>query len=162
MLYLSTLAFNGIYRVNRAGQFNVPYGERTYGEDLWTQDKFNAYSEALKTATLSSDDFAPAVARAQPTDLIYFDPPYTVTHENNGFVKYNQQIFSWEDQQRLAQLAADLSCRGCQVVVSNAFHPTVRRLYPDFIAHVVSRSSTMAADTTKRRHVHEYLFHSDR
>ena len=63
---------------------------------------------------------------------MYFDPPYTVAHNNNGFVKYNASIFSWDDQQRLASHAALLVERGCKVVVSNADHKSIRALYRRF------------------------------
>lgn len=158
VIYLSTLAFNGIYRVNKAGHFNVPYGNREYSADLWSADRLTSYSKALRKAVILGRDFAFVLDTASAGDFLYFDPPYTVTHSNNGFVKYNGTIFSWQDQQRLANVVAELDRRGCRVVVSNAFHPSVRALYPNLEASVVTRSSTMAADITKRRPVQEYLF----
>lgn len=158
IIYLSTLAFNGIYRVNKSGQFNVPYGGRPYSGDPWQVERLSAYSVALKHAELTADDFEMAVTDTASGDLVYFDPPYTVTHSNNGFVKYNDKIFSWSDQKRLADVSQDLSHRGCQVIVTNAFHPSVRQLYPKFRAIEASRLSMMAADKSKRRRVQEYIF----
>lgn len=158
LVYLTTLAFNGIYRVNLAGQFNVPYGRRQYGDGIWCLEKLRLYSETLRTAELVTEDFEGSVSKARPGDLIYFDPPYTVTHNNNGFVKYNDKIFSWRDQERLADVARDLDKRGCHVLVSNAFHPALRDLYGNFQASVVHRTSMMAADISKRRPIQEYIF----
>ena len=99
-IYLNRVCWNGLYRVNRAGKFNVPIGTKTtfeidHGE--WKQA-----SELLKKASISSGDFNDTVAKAQRNDFVYCDPPYTVTHNNNGFVKYNEDIFKWDDQVRLS------------------------------------------------------------
>ncbi len=69
---------------------------------------------------------------AKVGDFIYFDPPYTVAHGNNGFLKYNAHIFSWSDQIRLATIARDLAKHGCHVIVSNADHPSILELYSCF------------------------------
>ena len=155
-VYLTTLAFNGIYRVNANGRFNTPYGGRPYAS-LRNPSWLQPLSDALQGVTLASSDFASTVAGAVPGDLIYLDPPYTVAHENNGFVRYNERIFSFADQVRLAHLARDLVARGCTVLVSNARHDSIRELYSDFEAVTIGRRSTMAADASMRRAVEEYL-----
>lgn len=155
-IYLTTLAFNGIYRVNRAGQFNVPYGARTYGK-LGTGKQLRVYGEALEGAAVMSTDFEEAVDSASAGDVVYLDPPYTVAHSNNGFIKYNHRLFSWDDQERLAAVVAELDRRGCAVIVSNAFHSSIARLYAQFAHFVVSRHSVMAADASHRGKIREYL-----
>jgi DNA adenine methylase len=157
LIYLTTLAFNGIYRVNRRGEFNVPYGGRAYpalGSDGWLRP----YANALKAARLQTGDFQEVVATAVRGDLIYLDPPYTVAHSNNGFLRYNEHIFSWKDQQRLAALAAGLDRKGCIVIVSNAAHDSVRGLYRTFRAVSASRRSLIAADPAHRRDTGELVF----
>jgi DNA adenine methylase len=89
---------------------------------------------------------------------VYFDPPYTVTHNNNGFVKYNDRIFSWADQERLALFAKKLNQRGCKVLVSNADHDTVRGLYGSFDEVRIRRASVIAASSHHRKPVTESLF----
>lgn len=158
-IYLTTLAFNGIYRVNRDGKFNVPYGGRTYGA-LGTPEQLRPYREALLAAEIMSGDFEVALDGAKCGDVIYLDPPYTVAHSNNGFLKYNDRIFSWNDQQRLASVARELDRRGCVVIVSNAHHESIAALYAGFRAHLVSRTSVMAADKSKRKAIQEYVFTS--
>ncbi|HWZ50174.1 MAG TPA: DNA adenine methylase [Granulicella sp.] len=91
-VYLTSLSFNGIYRQNLKGVFNVPYGYKAT-KQLPTYDELLAASVALKGATLMSTDFEEATASAESGDTVYFDPPYTVAHNNNGFVKYNASIF---------------------------------------------------------------------
>jgi DNA adenine methylase len=159
-VYLSTLAFNGIHRVNRLGQFNVPYGGRTYSE-LGFGQSLAKYSQALAHAEIRSGDFERSVDSAAAGDVVYLDPPYTVAHSNNGFLKYNARIFSWSDQVRLATLANDLDRRGCHVIVSNANHSSLLPLYSKFRMSVVPRNSTMAATSGKRGRVEECLFTND-
>jgi len=156
-IYLSTLAFNGIYRVNRSGRFNVPYGHRTYS-DLGGQTRLRQYAKAFENAELLAADFEVALGSAGQGDFVYLDPPYTVRHTNNGFVKYNARIFSWADQERLADVATRLSARGCHVIVSNASHDSVRRLYAAFEEIPVTRESGVAANPGARGPVSESLF----
>lgn len=156
LIYLTTLAFNGIYRVNRQGEFNVPYGGRTY-EGLGANATLLKYAEALAGAEITSGDFEHGLDGVERGDLVYLDPPYTVAHSNNGFMRYNEKIFSWADQQRLAQVAASLALRGAYVIVSNANHPSIRELYEGFDALVVERPSAMAADIKRRGIVEELI-----
>ncbi len=156
LIFLTTLAFNGIYRVNRRGEFNVPYGGREY-PSLGARGSLDPYAKALRGARISSGDFEQAVSRARSGDFVYLDPPYTVAHTNNGFLRYNESIFSWRDQQRLAALATELDKRGCAVIVSNAAHESVRGLYTGFRSVSVSRRSLIAADPTHRQSTDELV-----
>jgi DNA adenine methylase len=158
LIYLCTLSFNGIYRQNLSGEFNVPYGYKTHINPC-DEEKLKQISRDLQGTKLVVGDFEEPTKSAQKGDFIYFDPPYTVAHGNNGFIKYNAKIFSWTDQKRLACLAADLKHRGCVVVVSNADHPSIRDLYTDFKVRIVERPSIMAASSTFRRTVSECLFY---
>jgi DNA adenine methylase len=158
-LYLAKLSFNGIYRKNRDGEFNVPYGHKSH---LAVCDKPSiiAASAALQSARTDCVDFEVALRQARPNDVIYLDPPYTVAHGNNGFVKYNAKIFSWSDQERLASIAVDLVRRGCRVVISNADHPSIIRLYSTFQMTRISRSSRIAASVDSRKRITECVFHN--
>lgn len=157
MLYLCSLSFNGIYRVNLRGEHNVPYGRKTHVLPC-DPNLIRGASRLLNTANLSHGDFRVVLEAVQAADLVYFDPPYTVAHSQNGFIKYNQTIFSWSDQQRLAVLAEELRQHGCFVLVSNAEHQTIRDLYPHFDAVEITRHSIIAASSTARRQVTELLF----
>lgn len=155
-IYLCTLAFNGIYRVNRKGSFNVPYGRKQHL--LVAQaDQLLAASNALRGCTLRHCDFEESLKEASDGDLVYLDPPYTVAHGNNGFRKYNAQIFSWADQSRLAAVARQLVDRGCHVIISNAHHESIWELYPGFEQVVVTRPSRVAASASGRRAVEELI-----
>jgi len=159
-LYLNRTAFGGIYRVNREGKFNVPFGggERT-PEILWRQSLLVGASELLAGVHIRHADFEPMIDLAQRGDVVYCDPTYTVAHENNGFVRYNERNFSWADQVRLAGAARRASARGAAVFVSNAEHRCIRRLYGEGAFRVLERNSRVSSDVRKRRPVRELLVH---
>jgi DNA adenine methylase len=90
-------------------------------------------------------------------DLVYMDPPYTVTHEDNNFIEYNARIFTWQDQIRLKDLVFRLTSKGVKVIVSNAAHCAIEELYHDFKIHTVSRSSVLAAKNSARRKINEFI-----
>lgn len=159
LIYLTTLSFNGIHRVNLAGQFNVPYGYKTYLHAC-DYDKIRAASNTLRSASIKCQDFELGVADARCGDFVYLDPPYTVAHGSNGFLKYNAKIFSWTDQERLANVARSLVSRGCCVVISNADHPSIRKLYTGFKIAKVERYSVIASRSRFRRRITECLFYA--
>ncbi len=160
-IYLTKLSFNGIYRVNLAGEFNVPYGGKTHIQPL-DEESIMSTSCLLGRCRLVHGDFESAVESAGAGDVVYLDPPYTVAHGENGFVKYNARIFSWEDQERLAHLAEELDQRGVIVIVSNADHHSVERLYSGFQKVVIHRASQIAASAQYRRPITECIFHNGR
>ncbi len=155
-LYLTTLAFNGIYRVNRHGEFNVPYGYKTH-LCVYQPEKIMRISQVLAKCDLECIDFEEALKRARPGDLIYLDPPYTVAHGQNGFRKYNAKIFSWGDQDRLARALHVLDKKGCYIIMSNASHSSINNLYRGFTRLTVERPSVIAASADYRCRVSESL-----
>ncbi|MGE0275524.1 MAG: DNA adenine methylase [Nitrospiraceae bacterium] len=157
-LYLNRTAFGGIYRLNKKGQFNVPYGGgiRT-PSPLWRDNLVTSSSQSLQGVTLKISDFEPMLDRAVTGDAVYCDPTYTVAHENNGFVRYNEKNFSWADQERLAAAALRAYKRGALVIISNAYHASIRKLYREFTARRFTRKSLVSASANARRTVHEYL-----
>ena len=158
-LYLNRTAFLGLYRVNRDGAFNVPYGggERT-PKVLYNTAILQEAARALEGAALKSSDFEESIAQAQDGDLVYCDPTYTVLHNSNGFLRYNEAIFSWDDQVRLATASAAASKRGALVIVSNADHPTVSALYPSSIRLRFERFSLVSPRTDGRKVISEALY----
>jgi DNA adenine methylase len=149
LLYLNRTCYNGLYRVNRRGEFNVPIGTKT-SVKLPTDD-FPAISRALKHATIKMCDFSENIDNARNGDFIFADPPYTVKHNKNGFLKYNENIFSWSDQERLMDCLLKASRRGVKILVSNANHKSVRDLY-EGIGEVleVSRHSVIGGGNSYR------------
>lgn len=160
-IFLNRTCWNGLYRVNGEGQFNVPIGRFKRPRVLDRRILLGA-SAALRRARLSTSDFEKAVESARAGDFVYLDPPYTVKHDNNGFLRYNQRLFTWSDQERLARVAARLSTLGCRVVVTNAHHRNILSLYPDFHITTLLRKSMLAGDAAERSTVREVLLSSFR
>lgn len=159
LLYLNRTCWNGLYRVNRKGRFNTPFG-RFVNPTICDSGRLRASARLLHRTRLRDGDFAEVVAEATRGDLVYFDPPYITGHQHNGFLKYNAPLFSWEDQQRLAQIAKELSGRGVHVLISNADHLTVRQLYAGFHCYRVRRKSLIAGPVDSRGVVTEVLVSS--
>lgn len=159
-IYLMTLSFNGLHRVNLQGKFNVPYNHKTHLNPC-DREKIVKASIALARASIVNCDFEKAVESATHGDFVYFDPPYAVSTGPRRFVKYNDVVFSWEDQIRLALTARRLASRGCYVLVSNASHPKILELYQDygFHSHTITRLSVIAAKSKHRGSITEYLFY---
>jgi len=123
-LYLNHTSFNGIYRVNLAGVYNVPFGHGRTAR-IPTADHLREVSARLRNATLQVDDFEGCLAKVKAGHLVFLDPPYTVAHNQNGFVKYNQRLFSFEDQRRLSKVVDQIKKRRAYYVLANAAHQSI-------------------------------------
>lgn len=155
-IYLNRTCFNGIYRVNLKGEFNVPRGSKT--KVIMPDDDWHGWSMALRNAELLSSDFQPLVDQAEKGDFLFVDPPYTIHHNLNGFIKYNEILFSWSDQIRLAESLDQARKRGARILMTNANHESVRALYGrGFKKSVVSRYSSISAKSEGRSSFEELI-----
>lgn len=153
-LYLNRTCWNGLYRVNKKGQFNVPIG--TKSSVMLDTDDFAAMSRVLSISRLQVSDFEQIIAQAKTGDFVFADPPYTVRHNLNGFVKYNERIFSWEDQKRLKNSLDEASQRGVKFLLTNAAHCSINQLFGDVgLTSVVGRYSVLAGKSDARSPVRE-------
>ena len=128
LIFLNKTCFNGLYRVNRDGRFNVPHG-RYARPRILDRDALLAASAALAGAELRNVDFEEACAGAGPGDFVYFDPPFVPLSATSRFTSYTAGNFGREDQKRLKWRADDLHARGAAVLISNSPHEWVRGLY---------------------------------
>jgi len=140
-LYLNRTCWNGLYRVNRQGQFNVPIGTKT--NVILDTDDFEGLSAVLRGVDVVQSDFASIVDSAVEGDFVFIDPPYTVAHNTNGFVNYNEHLFSWQDQIRLRRHVEHAVDRGVKVLMTNAAHESIYRLYDGFEQIVVDRAGVI-------------------
>lgn len=155
-IYLNRTCWNGLYRVNRRGEFNVPIGTKT--SVLFPDDDFERVANLLSRAELNNQDFDETLSQARYGDLVYVDPPYTVKHNNNGFVKYNENIFSWDDQVRLSASCQAAAERGASILISNADHDSLRCIYEETgVTSSVARASVLAGKSSARQNVTEIL-----
>ncbi len=155
-IYLNKACFNGLYRVNSKGEFNVPFGKK---------DKVNTYEGSnlnLLNYYLSSNnfqilngDFEKAVETAQKGDFIYFDPPYD--SDTSTFTSYTEVGFGKNEQIRLAKVFKDLSNRGCYVMLSNHNTKLINELYSEFNIHVIEAKRNINSNGQKRGTVEEVI-----
>ena len=126
LLYLNRNCFNGLYRENSSGEFNVPYGD--YANPNWVQEpRITAANDALQGVNIFSRDFQYVLEEVEKDDLVYFDPPYKPMERSSSFVEYHNSAFGQEEQQRLADTAVELNKMGVHVVISNS--PAMEELY---------------------------------
>ena len=158
-IHLNKTSFNGIYRVNLKGEYNVPYGKKTYDINFLRELIISA-SEQLKKTIIKNSDFKESLSDVSQGDLVYLDPPYTITHNNNGFVKYNEKLFSFKDQLQLCEFIKEIRDRGAYYILSNAHHPEVKKIYDKFNDNVFSlkRASVVGGKIKSRGIYNEYLF----
>lgn len=155
-LYLNRTCWNGLYRVNLKGEFNVPIG--TKSSVSMDTDNFGLTSKVLEKAEIKCADFESTINCAKKGDFVFVDPPYTVKHNLNGFLKYNEKIFSWEDQLRLKSSIEKALDRGVKVTMSNANHSSIVDLYEDLCEiETISRASVLSGKREFRGKTTELL-----
>ena len=155
-IYLNRTCFNGLYRVNLKGKFNVPKG--TKDNVILGTDDFESVSKRLQKAQLVNKDFEEVINLAEDGDLLFVDPPYTVKHNENGFVKYNEKIFSWEDQIRLKDALLRARDRNVHIVCTNANHKSIRSLFKnEFSLKSLERASVMSGQSKHRGVTNELI-----
>lgn len=148
-IYLNRTCWNGLYRVNGSGKFNVPIG--TKKSALLESDDFEKLSSYFKNVDFKSEDFEVVINQAKAGDFVFVDPPYTVKHNYNGFIGYNEKIFHWDDQVRLSECLKKASERECKVMLTNANHSSIKDLYKDdFEIIELSRNSNIAGISSNR------------
>lgn len=157
-IYLNRCCFNGLFRVNLAGRFNVPIGTKAFVLD--DKDEFHRWSKHLENAEIILGDFEEIIDQCGPGDMLFVDPPYTVAHNTNGFIEYNERIFSWNDQVRLAAALNRARARGATFLLTNADHESVRALYPQEFMISETRGSEMASRSSFRGSTTELLIAS--
>ena len=154
-IYLNKTCFNGLYRVNKRGEFNVPVG-RYKKPNIANIDNLFAVAKALQGVGISCMDFSDITPKKG--DFVYFDPPYHPLN-SKSFTSYTAQNFSQEDQTRLRNFCIDLSSCGVNLMISNSNVDLIRSLYgtPPFNMHTVSAPRFVNCKSTKRGAVEELL-----
>lgn len=157
-IYLNRTSFNGIYRENLKGEYNVPYGYKKYKE-LFEFENLKQLSVLFKNSEFSSNDFDKIKNKVKKGDFVFLDPPYTVVHSLNGFIKYNQKLFSWDDQKRLRDLVMYLENENINFILSNAYHHSIDNLYDISKSSkmVLERASVVGGKNAKREKYKEIL-----
>jgi len=149
LLFLNRTCFNGLWRENSKGKFNVPFG--TYKNPrILDPLLLERAAAALAGVKLTSEDFADACGRLGVGDFVYFDPPYVPATKTASFTAYSASGFTMADQLRLVALLGDLAKRGVKAMLSNADTPETRELYAGFRVRAVSARRPINSDPRKR------------
>ncbi|MCI0407703.1 MAG: Dam family site-specific DNA-(adenine-N6)-methyltransferase, partial [Acidobacteria bacterium] len=156
MIFLNKTCFNGLYRVNRKGQFNVPFG-RYANPKFCDPDNILAVSRGLQAAKLYVGPFESVLDRARRGDFVYFDPPYHPRSATANFTSYTEGAFGPLEQQRLLEAFSDLDRRGCLLMLSNSDTRLVKNLYRKFRRIPVSANRAINSVATKRGKIAELL-----
>lgn len=150
-IYLNKTCFNGLYRVNRSGQFNTPFGKYK-NPKICDIDALRLASEALRKADILCGDYILVLEHyAQPGDFVFLDPPYLPISENSDFKRYTKEQFYEDDHVELAKMIDTLHERGCYVILTNSNHPLVHQLYEQYKIEVIQtkRHISCHGDTRK-------------
>ncbi len=131
-VYLNKAAFNGIYRVNKSGEFNVPYGPSFKGPAIPSPQVLASAARCLRGTQMVAGDFEQVVATACDGSFVYLDPPYPPLSRTSYFTHYSADRFCWKEQLRVAHVFSELSERGCLVMLTNAEVDDVISLYREF------------------------------
>lgn len=158
-IYLNKACFNGLYRVNSKGYFNVPSGKKNKVK-CFDEDNFNElykFFNKHKNSKILSTDYAIALKTASKGDFVYFDPPYDTLENKNSFTSYNKEEFGKEEQARLASVYKELSNKGVYVMLSNHNTEYIRELYKDFNIHVIHAKRMINSKGSDRNGVEEVI-----
>ncbi len=155
-IYLNRTCYNGLYRVNRKGEFNVPYGRYT-NPTLCNAENIRQASLALQGVELKNESAMTLPSRVDRGDLVYLDPPYDPVSPTASFTSYAKDGFGRDEQATLAAVFAELAARGAHVVLSNSDTPFIRELYKDFRIDSVYARRAINSRADRRGHVREVI-----
>lgn len=156
IIYLNKTGYNGLYRENSKGEYNVPFG-RYANPAICDEDNLRAVSKALQKARIENRHFETVIDCAKPGDFVYFDPPYHPISKTASFTAYDRGGFGEDGQRLLANVARELGKRGVHVLLSNSMTPLVRELYAKFTIDEVLASRSVNSRADRRGKISEAL-----
>lgn len=156
LIYLNKTCFNGLYRVNSRGVFNVPFG-KYQNPGIFNEVLLHQASQQLAGAKIEARDFRLLELHAKSGDFVYFDPPYHPRSKTAFFTSYTRDSFGVEDQKELAALYRALDKKGCLLMLSNSDTPLIRELYQDFDIRVVSARRNINSRVDRRGEINELV-----
>lgn len=156
MIYLNKTCFNGMYRENAKGEFNVPFGDYK-NPKICDTENLMAVHELLKNVKPTSTSYIETVKKAKKGDFVYFDPPYHPLSQTSSFTSYSLDSFSVKDQEQLKDLFVELDKRGCYVMLSNSASDFIKSLYKDYRQELVLAGRSINAKGTGRGKINELV-----
>jgi DNA adenine methylase len=156
LLFLNRTCYNGLWRVNASGKFNVPFG-RYKNPRILDEDALRAASRALRGVDIVHGDFLAITSKLGAGDFVYLDPPYVPLSKTAAFTSYAKAGFTAPDQERLARELHALKARGVMAMLSNADTPETRALYRGFALTLVPVPRSINSDPLKRGDARELI-----
>lgn len=156
LIFLNKTCFNGMYRENSKGGFNVPFGKHP-NPTICDEINLRDVSAALKDASITLAPYQDAIKKAKAGDFIYFDPPYHPLNPTSSFTSYHADGFSAKDQEELRDTFRILSERGCKVMLSNSDSELINELYKEFNIHKIYAARSINANGAGRGKIKEVL-----
>ncbi|BAY76921.1 DNA adenine methylase [Nostoc linckia NIES-25] len=162
LIYLNKTCFNGLYRVNSQGNFNVPLG-RYENPNICPEDLLRVASTALSQAKIQQADFTEVLSHATSSDdFVFFDPPYHPISETSYFTSYSSNSFTKKDQELLRDTCAELASRSVKVMVCNSDSEFIKKIYKDinFETHTIKAARSINSNIKNRGAIDELLITS--
>jgi len=155
-IFLNRCCFNGLYRVNSKGEFNVPFGKYE-NPKFCDEENLLTVNKVLKDIQIINGDFKECLELAEKDDFIYFDPPYQPVSTTANFTSYTKENFNKEDQVRLFKVYEELDNRGCKVMLSNSYNEFILDLYKKYDLKTVYARRAINSDASGRGQIKEVL-----
>lgn len=156
LIFLNKTCFNGMYRENKSGGFNVPFN-KSRKPTICDEINLREISEILKHTAILSGSYRQAVKKAKKGDFIYFDPPYQPLSKTASFTSYSKDDFGEKDQIELKELIDELTARGCKVMMSNSYTKFIISLYKDYKQHRIYAGRLINSNASKRGKISEIV-----
>jgi DNA adenine methylase len=156
LIFLNRTCFNGLYRVNSKGEFNVPFGRYANPRILDEANLINC-SKVLKSAQIETADFSAILKHVKKNDFVYLDPPYDPLNQTSAFTAYTKEGFDVSMQERLRDLCVDLDKKGVFFMLSNSNTKLINDLYKSFNKNIVHATRAINSDATKRGKIEEVI-----
>jgi len=156
-IFLNKRCYNGLYRVNSKGRFNVPIGRYKHPPRIFDEPNLRAVSELLRGASLQLASYDAALSQAHAGDFVYLDPPYQPLSATANFTRYTKDSFEEQDQARLAEVLHQMDRRGARFLLNNHDTPLLRRLYHGFNIDVAMASRMINSRADRRGGVAELI-----
>lgn len=156
LMFLNKTCFNGMYRENKCGGFNVPFGKYS-NPTICNADNLREVSQRLANVKILSKGYTEAISKAKSGDFVYLDPPYYPINPTSSFTSYSEGNFTEKDQIELKELFDTLTARGCKVMMSNSYTKFIKSLYKDYKQYKIYVGRSINATGSKRGKIAEIV-----
>jgi len=156
MIYLNRCCYNGLYRVNSKGQFNVPFGKYK-NPNFCDEENLLAVSNALQNVKIIHGSFELCLDYADKDDFVYFDPPYYPISKTSSFTSYTKENFGKDSQKRLYNVFESLNDRGCKLMLSNSYNEYIKSLYKNYRIITLDARRVINCKAAKRGNINVLL-----